>query len=360
MPLLQGLGQASARKQTLSTDSRHLTRDTRPTLNLQASKIFEMVCDTQEPCRLDKFLVLKFPETHRKFWKEHLTQIVRVNGQRVAPGFVVKNGDCLEIRWPAKPSVIVAPTETIREIPILFKDPYLIAVDKPAGVPCHPQRAEDSDTVVHAMLAKFPELLGLGATERDAGLIHRLDNETSGVLLFARSPEAWGKFSSLNRSGQIDKYYLAWVDGSLQSSGKIQLAVAHHPKKKNRMVAVAGEAVVRRLKARPALSEYEWLEGDEHASLLRVKIHKGSRHQIRVHLATLGHPILGDKVYGGEVSGRAARHLLHAERVEFVHPITGKATVIVSPTPPEMRAPLECTNSFVPAAFGRKDSEEQQ
>jgi Pseudouridylate synthases, 23S RNA-specific len=294
----------------------------------------------QKPGRLDKLLVERFPETHRKFWKEHLTQLVRVNGKRAVPGGMAQPGDRIEVKFPR--SLQTAVLANPKLIPkILFKDAWLIAVDKPAGLPCHPLRTGETGTVANAMVAKFPELLGLGAAAFESGLLHRLDNETSGVLLFARSPEAWRKFSALNRGGKIDKYYLAWVADEIRERGKILVPIAHHPKRKRRMLAVDNEADARRLKARPARSEFERVKSHGIHSLVRVKIHKGNRHQIRVHMAWQGHPILGDKVYGGKVADAAPRQLLHAERVEFTHPFTGKKTIISAPLPEDMRPPAK-------------------
>jgi 23S rRNA pseudouridine1911/1915/1917 synthase len=283
-----------------------------------------------KPKRLDKFLTQTFPETSRAYWNKNLTQTVRVDGKKVSKGLVLTGGE--KISLSKLPSLDSEPLQANSKIPlnVLFEDPDLLAIDKPAGLPCHPLNLEETNTLVSAVIAKYPEQSKLEPF-LEAGLIHRIDNDTSGIVLFARNKNSLEIFKELNRKGEINKYYLAIVEGTLTGRGKINFLIAHHPKNEQKMLVPIHEREAKRSKAREAETEYRTIKAGKQFSLVLLKIHKGARHQIRVHLATLGHPIVGDTLYGSKET--APRYLLHARKIQFTSPYTHKKIMITCPLP---------------------------
>jgi 23S rRNA pseudouridine1911/1915/1917 synthase len=299
-----------------------------------------IVPEQKTPIRLDKFLIERFPHTSRHFWRKHLNKYVRVDGKAPAKGQMLKGGEVLLLREiPATDLPPLKPNPAL-QILILFEDEFLFAVDKPAGLPClpagkagQPLKESERDTVVQGVLGRFPNQAEVDPGAWEAGLIHRLDNETSGVLLFAKNAETKRRLSALNREGKINKEYLAWVEGVVEQDGVIDRPIAHHPKNPRKMWVATTEPEAKKLKARPALTQFQVLKKTPSHSLLRVGIHRGARHQIRVHLASRGHPVVGDSLYGSGRPSALKRHLLHASEIFFHHPYDGKKIVIRSPAP---------------------------
>lgn len=223
---------------------------------------------------------------------------------------------------------------------ILYEDHHLIAVDKPAGIPVYPLRESDTGTVAQFLESRYPELRNAGLP-RQAGIVHRLDNTTSGVLVAARNRETFEKLRALWNTAGVTKNYIALVLGKMRKATTIGTPIAHHPSNKKKMVVC--ETAVRRKewKGREAKTKVvpkKILEGPEKTtySLVDVGITTGVRHQIRVHLASIGHPIAGDKLYqnptkrGDDQTG-LERPFLHLESVRFLHPSTGKKIVVQAP-----------------------------
>lgn len=286
------------------------------------------------PERLDKFLLRQFPASGRRYWRDRLEAVVRLNGKKAAKGYLLLGGESLE--FSETPPMADAEIATNPDIPlnILYEDAHLLAVDKPAGLPCHPLRHDESKTLAQAVLARFPGQRLLRPA-REAGLVYRLDNDTSGVVLFARTPESLTELRQLSRSGGMSKIYLAVVEGILSQDGEIRYPIAHHPKNRKKMLAITQELEARGIPARPAETLFEPLKEVEGKTLLRVEIKVGQRHQIRAHLAALGHPIVGDVLYGAAERPDLGRHLLHAAEIRFQHPVLGTPVVLASPTPQE-------------------------
>ncbi|MBI4212254.1 MAG: RluA family pseudouridine synthase [Deltaproteobacteria bacterium] len=206
---------------------------------------------------------------------------------------------------------------------IHYEDDALLIVEKPAGIPCLP--GEISPCLADQLPAAQKEL-------PDFGLVHRLDNETSGLLVIVKNK---GTYEILRRQfaeGLIEKEYVAFVVGHPPKQGVIETPISHHPRKKKKMV-VSPEG-------RPAHTEYEVLEHHGPNSFVSVHISTGVRHQIRVHLASIGHPIVGDKVYG-KASVDSSRHFLHAHAIAFHHPLTGEDMEFTSPLPADFEEVLE-------------------
>ena len=224
------------------------------------------------------------------------------------------------------------------EIPIdvLFEDPALIVVNKPGGIPCHPLRPGERGTVMNAVVARFPETAAIGDKPIEGGLIHRLDNGTSGALMIARTADAFATVRRAIRSGAIKRKYLALVSGNLKIPMTLAATIAHHPKNPRRMIVVSDQSEVAKLAARPALTRVEPVRRVGDFTLVSVTPSTGVRHQIRVHLADAGFPIAGDELYGGAPTELGAgRFWLHLAEIELESPTSG-ATKVSAPIPSEL------------------------
>ena len=196
---------------------------------------------------------------------------------------------------------------------LLHEDAAVIVVNKPGGVPCHPLKAGERDTVMNAVVARFPDTATAGEKPLEGGLVHRLDNGTSGALLIARNRGAFEKLRDAIRAGRIARRYEALVAGSLERKIQIDTPIAHHAKNARKMVAGDPSSANPKRAGRAATTLAEPIRRVGEFTLLSVAPKTGSRHQIRVHLASLGHPIVGDTLYGGPASDDArARALLAA------------------------------------------------
>jgi 23S rRNA pseudouridine1911/1915/1917 synthase len=257
---------------------------------------------------------------------------VRVNGRRVRKSRQVFGGDVVTVPDELGVRAALAPNPSL-DVPVLYEDAAVIAIDKPAGMASHALHAAETDTAANFLLARYPELAAVGS-DREPGVVHRLDTDTSGVLLVARTAPAYAELRRQFSLHHVQKEYLALVHGDVPAAGAVRTAIAHdrHNRRKMRVHARAGVAG-----ARPALTRYRPLERLGTFTVLAVEIATGVMHQIRVHLASIGHPIAGDVLYGGErLAGAPARHLLHAAGVTFAHPESGRRTTVSSPPPAEL------------------------
>lgn len=327
MPALQGYG-----KNPIGRQARLIYFDAPMT---QPSSQSLRVPPLAKPERLDKFLIRVLPQTSRAFWRDR-PEAVRIDGKAAPKGRMLRGGETIEILAQETEGGGLEPDQSL-SVKVLYEDEWLLAVDKPAGSACHPLRPGERGTVANALVARYPELGRFPTKPLEGGLLHRLDNDTSGVLLFCRSEAALKKFRTLNRSERIEKFYLAVAAGAAPPRGSTDVPIAHDPKNKKKMRLPKDEKEAKRLRARPAFTEFRRVKKGSGYSLLMLRIRKGARHQIRVHLAGLGHPIAGDRLYG---SGDFPRQLLHARRVEFIHPFTARKIALSSPLPRDFAAAL--------------------
>ena len=255
---------------------------------------------------------------------------VLVNGAAVKPAHRVRPGDRVVVSVPPpRPAVAVA-----QDIPltVVYQDADLVVIDKPAGLAAHPGPGHPDRTLVNGLLALCPDIQGIGGEIRP-GIVHRLDKDTSGLMIAAKTEDAHHRLSRQIKDREIEKGYLALVEGlPAPPSGVIDAPIGRDPRRRTRMAVTA--------EGRESRTGYQLLERAGSHSLLELQLHTGRTHQARVHLSWLGHPIMGDAVYGKR-SPLLPRHFLHAHRLAFAHPITGEPLDLHSPLPADLAAALD-------------------
>ena len=240
------------------------------------------------------------------------------------------------------------------KIKVILEDPNFLVVEKPAGVPVYPLREDEKGTLIQGLLNQFPEILQVGKQKFEGGAVHRLDNDTSGLLLIARNQKTYEFFRNEFKNRRVEKEYLALVMGRMEKNrlpfnGKINLPIEHHPKNKRKMKVLPSPLPLSprervsagggRVRGREAITLFSVEKNFNKFTLLRVKIPTGVRHQIRAHLAYIGFPIVGDILYGGE-KGRVEglnRFFLHATRLKFRDPKNKKWIVCESKLSADLR-----------------------
>ena len=283
--------------------------------------------------RLDQWLHGQLPEYSRARIQEWIKGgRVSVNRAPARASQAVRAGDEITVD-PAELPPLKATAEDI-PLRVLYEDDAVVAVDKPAGMVVHAGAGIHSGTLVNALLHHFHELSGVGGELRP-GIVHRLDRFTSGVLLVAKTDAAHQNLASQFASRQVEKVYLALVQGKVkQETGRIERPIARDPVHRTRMTARLAEG-------RAAWSEYRVRCRFENFTLLEVRIGTGRTHQIRVHLASIGHPVAGDTLYGAQAQPALGRYFLHAHRIRFRSPATGEELEVTSPLAPELERWLE-------------------
>jgi len=283
------------------------------------------VSSEQARQRLDRFLAEALPA----FSRARLQALIRdgfvsLNGKPPRPRDLVRTGDVVELREPELEKVEAQPEQITLDV--IFEDDDLLVLNKPAGIVMHPGAGHAQHTLVNALLAHCQNLSGIGGKERP-GIVHRLDKETSGALVVAKNDATHRDLSSQFAARTMTKIYLALVAGILRkTSGVIDKAIARHPVHRQRM------SIARR-QGRSAKTEYRVLRSGDEISLVECILHSGRTHQIRVHLHHLGHPVLGDKLYGGKRAGDFSRQMLHAWKLAFRHPRSGDEMAFEAPVP---------------------------
>ncbi len=259
---------------------------------------------------------------------------VTVGGKAARPSYRLEPGDAVAGEV-AVPTVELPGAEAI-DLTLRYNDERVLVVSKPPGLVTHPARGHSSGTLVNALLGLGEPLSG--ATSVRPGIVHRLDRDTSGLLLVAKDDEAQAHLVAALKERRIERRYVALVRGRLPAdSGTIEAPIGRHPVKRRRFAVVPG--------GRPSVTHYSVRAAGERVSLLDLKLETGRTHQIRVHLAHLGHPVLGDRVYGGlsELSRGLGltRPFLHACSLRFPHPDGGREVVVTDELPEDLTAALQ-------------------
>jgi len=295
--------------------------------------------------RLDRFLVRRCPELGRRGATSLIERgLVSVAGRRESKGFRLRAGDV--VRAPL--DFGFAPASEAAPLAVLLERADLVVIDKPAGQPTAPLAPGESGTLAGALLARYPEMRGIGYREREPGIIHRLDTRTSGLVIAARSPVAFEVLRDALRAHRLDKRYLAIVEAAgLPDEVRIELPLALEPGGSGRVIAVDGADLAG---ATPCLSLVRVLERRGRFALVDVTASRAFRHQVRVHLSASGWPIAGDREYGGaRREALAERHALHASHVAWAGDERVAAFAVDSPLPADLDA-------FFAAGSGLGDS----
>jgi len=275
-----------------------------------------VVSENDAKLRLDHFLAKRLPQYSRSRLQQLIRNgFVRLNGASTRPRQIVRAGDKIDVRESPVEQIETRPQRI--PLDILFEDDDLIVINKPAGLTVHPGAGQREHTLVNALLSHCTTLSGIGGKERP-GIVHRLDKETSGCLVVAKNDLAHRELSRQFADRTVEKIYLALVAGKLRKpAGVMEERIGRHPVHRQRMSVTTK-------RGRTAKTEYRVVRSNEEASLIECRLHSGRTHQVRVHLHHLGHPVLGDKVYGARLVKNFPRQMLHAWKLAFRHPQTGE------------------------------------
>jgi 23S rRNA pseudouridine1911/1915/1917 synthase len=314
-----------------------------------------MVPEPSSGERLDRFLARAQTDLSRSRLQALIRAgLVRVNDLPGRASQRLRGGDHVSFELPA-PSLAVAIDPEARPLAIVFEDDHRLVIDKPAGLVVHPGAGVTSGTLVNALVHHAPEIIGVGGADRP-GIVHRLDKDTSGLLVVAKTPRAHRALVEAMSRRAVTRVYRAIVWGdSRESEGLIDAPVGRDPRRRQRMAVVP--------RGRPAVTRWRVMELFGPATLLEVRLETGRTHQIRVHLAHQGRPVMGDPVYGGRskkqlsLSGRERslaaallRYLpgqaLHAAELAFTHPVTGEVKSFTSALPEGFARALTLLRAF--------------
>jgi 23S rRNA pseudouridine1911/1915/1917 synthase len=291
--------------------------------------------------RLDSFLHERLPEFSRSRLQSWIKENrVLLDGAPVRPSYLLRGGENFSVEPAALPPLKAEPEDL--PLKILYEDAEVVVVDKPAGMVVHAGAGHSRGTLVNAVLHHFGSLSSINGELRP-GIVHRLDRDTSGVLLIARTDKAHQALARQFHDHEVEKVYLALVHGRMcQLQGRITSPISRDPVRRTRMTAKLA-------KGRSALTEYRVIEQFERLTHLEVRIGTGRTHQIRVHLSSLHHPVVGDRLYGAptQIPGLPAigRFFLHAHRLRFRSPSTGEWITIESPLSVELESFLAAVRS---------------
>ncbi len=277
------------------------------------------VTEQEQGSRLDMFITGRFPAYSRSFFQKIIeSEHVSVNGRMVAKqGVSLKNNDVVSVFFPGEPKKTYHPIHTPLEVKVLFEHEHFLIIEKPAGLNVHRPATQSTEiSLVDWLLHHYETIATVGYNDRP-GIVHRLDKDTSGIMIIARTKYAHAYFARQFNERTITKTYLAVVQGHPQSTGEVDAAIARHPHNRKKMMAVTQTTSTRSLGTiRQAHSAYRVVDYFSQHSLVEVKPRTGRTHQIRVHLAHLGHHIVGDKLYGS-ASALINRQALHAHALAF-------------------------------------------
>ncbi|MFQ3593515.1 MAG: RluA family pseudouridine synthase [Gemmataceae bacterium] len=315
--------------------------------------------------RLDAYLASYYPEMTRSIVQRVIQAGgVLVNGKVAKASYKVRHNDLIRFESP----LIERPGPAAEDIPlqVLFEDEHLAVIDKPPNMVVHPAKGNWSGTLVNALRHRFPDLSGLNGDYR-AGIVHRLDRDTSGVILIAKEERTHRDLAMLFETRKIFKEYLALTNGVIdRDSDYVEGKIAHHAHDRTKMTIADEEDEL----AKDALTYYEVIERFRGFSFVRCVPKTGRTHQIRVHLASIGHPILADKLYSGRDKIRLSdlcrerptspgvdensdevllpRQALHAHRLRLTHPRTGNLLEVAAPLPLDMTRTLDAIRTYRP------------
>ncbi len=309
--------------------------------SLSADKRIMSIAPSDVGQRLDRYLTTILGDLSRTTVQQLITNgSTLVNGKKSKPGYMLRDGDEIQVSSTAPAIDAVPARPTAMHLDIVYEDRDLLVVNKPAGMVVHPAPGHHDDTLVNALLAYLPTLQESDETLRP-GIVHRLDKDTSGLIIVAKNARAQAALLEQMQRHAIIKRYLALVDGNVAlDQGSIDAPIGRDPRHRQQMAVTA-------VGSREARTHFKVLERYARHTLLLLQLETGRTHQIRLHLKAIGHPVMGDPVYGsGNVFKRAPlnRQFLHACQLSFTHPFTGETIELEAPLPADLQAVLDQKN----------------
>ncbi len=304
----------------------------------------QMIAEDQAGQRLDRYVVTLLEDISRTGVQQMIGEgVVLVNGRASKAGYILRSGDeVLLLRTSARASAGTAQPQSM-PLAVVYEDADLLVVNKAAGMVVHPAPGHNDDTLVNAVLAYYPDLQSVEGLR--PGIVHRLDKDTSGLLIVAKNAQTQAALIEQMKHHQISKRYLALVEGSVSlDQGSIDAPIGRDPRHRQQMAITA-------LAGREARTHFRVLERFQRHTLLLLQLETGRTHQIRVHLQAIGHPVVGDPVYGSNRGSAGAlglrRQFLHACQLTFTQPRTGTIIDVEAPLPPELQAVLQRKTSLL-------------
>lgn len=295
-----------------------------------------IITEEQARQRFDKFLAQEFFSYSRgEIVRQIKSGNILLNDKIVKPSHVLKENDAITIKAELEIKKEVTPNPKVK-LNIIYKNQDFLVLEKPAGIQVHPSSQEKERTLVNGLIVKFPEIIGIGDNSADSwlrpGIVHRLDKDTSGVMLVARNQKAFNELKKLFHSHHIRKEYAALVYGKLgEKAGIIRRSLARATSYRKQTIATSRTTT----KVRAAVTSFQTIHEFSDQTLVRAFPKTGRTHQIRIHFASLGHPVVGDKVYGTRLYKSAnenyKRHFLHATKISFA--LFGEQFSFSSPLP---------------------------
>lgn len=293
------------------------------------------VSETFSGVRVDIFLVQCIPDVSRSLVTASLRAgLIVVDNKRQKASYKLKAGQCVSGVLQAQPDIQVKPEQI--SFDILFEDAHLLVVAKPPHLVVHPGSGNPSGTLVNGLVHYCNEISSVGDAVRP-GIVHRLDKDTSGVMVVAKTQEVHRALVQAFSRREVEKHYFALVHGRMQeATGRIVASIGRHPVSRQKMA-------IREKSGRHAVTNWQVVDlFDAGYTSVRLKIETGRTHQIRVHMASLGHPVAGDRVYGSRRDNTMfPRQLLHALQLAFTHPVTGERLVVEAPLWPDFATILD-------------------
>ena len=297
--------------------------------------------------RIDRYLVQLYPAMSRAYLQQIVEAgYVLVNQKKCRKGTVIRSGDQVEVLDFIKPNERkIKPNESVN-FNIVYQSDHYLVLEKPPYLPTHPNQFEDQNTLANGLVSKFPHIIDIGEDSLRPGIVHRLDANTSGLMLAALSDIGFLELRKLFDYREIKKTYTALVLGKIEKSGDIEFDVAHHEKNPRKMVALVSEDTPYRSRRRAAKTMYEPIEIFDQYTLLKVQTLTGRMHQVRVHLSSIGHSLVGDEIYQTSKEKNRdqvglQRHFLHASRLIFKDPWTKKIQEFCSELPDDLNFVIE-------------------
>ncbi len=302
--------------------------------DIEDDRLDILVEDTAAGRRIDQFLAEVRGDVSRSRWQKLIKDgMVLVNGKKVKANLLLEGGESISVTLPEAEELAVEAEDI--PLDVVYEDSDIIVVNKPRGMVVHPAVGNYSGTLVNALLGRCHDLSGINGVLRP-GIVHRLDKDTTGLIIAAKSDRAHRGLTDSWHTGAVNRWYKALLVGSMaEPKGTIDAPIGRHPKERKKMAVLP-------VGGRRAVTHYNVLERPGRYTLVCCKLETGRTHQIRVHMKYLGYPLVGDPVYGSRISNRMkVGMLLHSAKLDLIHPVSGERLILEAPLPEDFEQFLE-------------------